>query len=59
VQSPPADGCELLFTRAPARKPDQQLLPSNAGGTLPAPPQPGISAKDAIAAWYRPARSGH
>jgi hypothetical protein len=49
VHFPTTDGRELIFTRYTEPEPDQQLLLSHLGWTLPEQARPRISAKDAIA----------
>lgn len=49
VHFPTTDGRELIFTRYTEPEPDQQLLLSQLGWTLPEQARPRISAKDAIA----------
>jgi hypothetical protein len=49
VHFPTTDGRQLVFTRYTEPEPDQQLLLSQLGWTLPEQAQPRISAKDAIA----------
>lgn len=49
VHLPTTDARELIFTRYTEPEPDQQLLLSRPGWTLPEQARPRISAKDAIA----------